>query len=148
MYKHILIATDGSELAQRAVTHGLMLAKSVGAQVSFLTATKMWSAMEMTGHATHGELHPTEDYETKSAKWANEVLAACREQADKAGVISTTIHVSDADPDKAIVETAKTRGCDLIVMASHGRGPIGRLLLGSVALKVLTYTSIPVQIVR
>jgi nucleotide-binding universal stress UspA family protein len=148
MYKHILIATDGSELVQRAVTHGLTLAKSVGAQASFVTATKMWSAMEMTGHATHGELHPTVDYETKSSKWANEVLAACREKADKAGVISTTIHVADTDPDKAIMETAKTRGCDLIVMASHGRGPIGRLLLGSVALKVLTYTSIPVQIVR
>ena len=148
MYKHILIATDGSELAQRAVTHGLTLAKSVGAQASFLTATKMWSAMEMTEHATHGESHPIENYETKAAKWANDILAACREQAEKAGVISTTIHIGDTDADKAIVETAKTRGCDLIVIASHGRGPIGRLLLGSVALKVLTYTSIPVQIVR
>jgi nucleotide-binding universal stress UspA family protein len=49
MYKHILSETDGSELAQRAVTHGLTLAKSVGAQASFVTATKMWSAMEMTG---------------------------------------------------------------------------------------------------
>ena len=51
MYKHILIATDGSELVQRAVTHGLTLAKSVGAQASFVTATKMWSAMEMTGQS-------------------------------------------------------------------------------------------------
>ena len=61
---------------------------------------------------------------------------------------AATIHVRDTDPDKAIVETAKTRGCDLIVMASHGRGAVGRLLLGSIALKVLTYTEIPVQIVR
>ena len=127
---------------------GLTLAKSVGAQASFLTATKMWSAMEMTGHATHGELHPTEDYETKTAKWANEVLAACREQADRAGVISTTIHVGDTDPDKAIVETAKTRGCDLIVMASHGRRGVGRMLLGSRAYEVLTSSKVPVLIVR
>ena len=148
MYKRILVATDGSELAQKAVTHGLALAKSVGAEASLLTATMMWSAMEMTEHAGHGEPHPIEDYERKSAKWANKILAACKEQADKAGVKCTTIHVSDTDPDKAIVETAKTRGCDLIVMASHGRGPIGRLLLGSIALKVLTYTPIPVQIVR
>jgi nucleotide-binding universal stress UspA family protein len=148
MYKHILIATDGSELAQKAVVHGLALAKSVGAQVSFLTATMMWSALEMTAHAQHGERHPIEEFEARSTEWANKVLAACKEQADKTGVGSKSIHVSDRDPDKAIVETAKVRGCDLIVMASHGRGPIGRLLLGSVALKVLTYTSIPVQIVR
>jgi nucleotide-binding universal stress UspA family protein len=148
MYKHILIATDGSELAKKAVAHGLALSKSVGAEASFLTATTMWSAMEMTEHAQHGESHPTEDYERKSATWANKILAACKEQADKVGVNCTTIHVSDTDPDKAILETAKSRGCDLIVMSSHGRGPIGRLLLGSIALKVLTYTSIPVQIVR
>lgn len=148
MYKHILIATDGSQLAQKAVAHGLTLAKSVGARASFLTATMMWSAMEMTGHAQHGELHPVDDFEAESSKWARKVLAACKEEADKVGVESEIIHVSDANPDKAIVETAKTRGCDLVVMASHGRGPIGRLLLGSVALKVLTYTSIPVQIVR
>lgn len=148
MYKHILIATDGSELAQKAVTHGLALAKSVGAEAPFLTATIMWSAMKMTEHAQHGEPHPAEDYERKSAAWANKILAACQEQADKAGVKCTTIHVSDTDADKAILETAKTRGCDLIVMSSHGRGPIGRLLLGSIALKVLTHASIPVQIVR
>jgi nucleotide-binding universal stress UspA family protein len=148
VYKHILIATDGSELAQRAVTHGLTLAKSVGARVTFLSATTMWSAMEMTGHAQHGEQHPINDFEARSAKWANKILAACKEQADQAGVQATSIHVSDTDPDRAIVQTAKARECDLIVMASHGRGPIGRLLLGSVALKVLTYTTIPVQIVR
>lgn len=148
MYKHILIATDGSELAQKAVTHGLALAKSIGAEALFLTATRMWSAMEMTEHAEHREPHPTEDYERKSATWANKILAACKEQADKAGVKCATIHVSDTDPDKAIVETAKTRGCELIVMASHGRGPIGRLLLGSIALKVLSYSAFPVLIVR
>jgi len=148
MYKRILIATDGSELAHKAVTHGLALAKSVGAETSFVTATPMWSAMEMAGHVGHGEPHQIENYEAASAKWANKVLATCREQADKAGVKCKTIHVSDTDPDRAIVETAKRSGCDLIVMASHGRGQIGRLLLGSVALKVLTYTPIPVQIVR
>jgi nucleotide-binding universal stress UspA family protein len=63
-------------------------------------------------------------------------------------VQAMSIHASDTDPDRAIVQTAKAKECDLIVMASHGRGPIGRLLLGSVALKVLTYTTIPVQIVR
>ena len=75
------------------MTHGLTLAKFVGAEVSFLTATMMWSAMEMTGHVQHGELHAIEEYEAKSAKWANKILAACKEQADKAEVKATTIHV-------------------------------------------------------
>lgn len=148
MYKRILIATDGSDLAQKAVTHGLALAKCVGAEALFLTATKMWSALEMTEDAQHGKPQPIEEYEGKSAKWASKILAACKKQAEQAEVTAAMIHVPDTDPDKAIVETAKTRGCDLIVMASHGRGAVGRLLLGSVALKVLTYTEIPVQIVR
>jgi nucleotide-binding universal stress UspA family protein len=84
MYKRILIATDGSDLAQRAVTHGLALAKHVGAEVLFLTATEMWSAIEMTENAQHGKPHPIEDYEGKSAKWANKILAACKEQAELA----------------------------------------------------------------
>ena len=74
MYKRILIATDGSDLAQKAVTHGLALAKSIGAEALFLTATKMWSLLEMTEDAQHGKPHPIEDYEEKSAKWANKFL--------------------------------------------------------------------------
>jgi nucleotide-binding universal stress UspA family protein len=148
MYKHILIATDGSQLAQKAVTHGLALAKSVGAQVTVVTATMMWSAVDMAGHARQGEQHPTQNYETKANTWADNILAACKEQADKAGVGASTVHVSDTDADEAIIKTAKGQGCDLIVMASHGRGPIGRLLLGSVALKVLTYGAVPVLVIR
>jgi nucleotide-binding universal stress UspA family protein len=148
MYKRILIATDGSDLAQRAVTHGLTLAKSVGAGVVFLTVTEMWSTLDMAHHAVQGQQHPIEDYEAKASTWADKVLTACRAQADTIGVAAATVHVSDMEPDEAIIKTAQNQGCDLIIMASHGRGPIGRLLLGSVALKVLTYASVPVLIVR
>ena len=148
MYKHILIPTDGSDLAQKAVTHGLALAKSIGAKVTMMMATKMWSALDMTGQARQGDAHPVEDYEARHSGTASKVLAACKAQADAAGVDATTMHVQDMEPDAAIVETAKVGNCDLILMASHGRGPIGRMLLGSVALKVLTSTSVPVQIIR
>ena len=120
----------------------------MGSEAFFLTATQMWSALEMTEDAQHGKPHPIEDYEERSAKWANKILAACKEQAEHAGVTAATIHLPDTEPDKAIVETAKRPRCDLMVMASHGRRAVGRLLLGSIALKVLTYTEIPVQIVR
>lgn len=148
MYKHILIPTDGSELSLKALTHGLALAKSVGARVSVMMSTQMWSPSEMAEHARHGESHPIEEYEERFARVATKVLANCKAEADKAGVRCETLHVRDAEPQDAIVETANEKGCDLILMGSHGRGPMGRLLLGSVALKVLTHTSVPVQIVR
>ncbi len=148
MYKHILIPTDGSELAHKAVMHGLALAKSVGARVTVVTATRMWSPMAMAGQVRLHEQHPVEDYEAKSAQWARHVLEGPEAEAKQAGVACAAVHANDMDADAAIVETAKMRGCDLIVMSSHGRGSIGRLLLGSVALKVLTTTTIPVQIVR
>ena len=147
MYKSILIPTDGSELAQTAVSHGLALAKAVGAKVIFLTATAMWSPSEMAAKARH-EQQPIEHYESQHTAWANKALAPCKTAAERLGVPCTLLHISDMDPDTAITDAAKSRGCDLIVMASHGRGPIGRLLLGSVALKVLTHSMIPVLIVR
>lgn len=147
MYKHILIATDGSELAQKAITHGLALAKSVGAKVTVVTATPMWSPSEMSASVRH-QPHPIEEFERRHAAWAAHVLEPCKAEAVRVGVDCTTLHVADRDPDRAIVDTAKANGCDLILMASHGRGPMGRLLLGSVAVKVLTYTTVPVQIIR
>ena len=148
MYKHILIPTDGSELSMKAVSHGLALAKSIGAKTTIMMATRMWSAKDMSEHARHGEQHPVEEYEERFARVASKVLAACKAEADAAGVKSDTLHVSDMDPDEAIVKTADRLGCDLILMASHARGAIGRMLLGSVALKVLTSTKVPVTIVR
>lgn len=148
MYTHILIPTDGSELSMKAVSHGLALAKSVGAKATIIMATRMWSAMDMSEHARHGEKHPIEEYEERFARVATKVLAGCKAKAEEAGVSAETQHIQDMDPDEAIVKTAADCGCDLIVMASHARGPIGRMLLGSVALKVLTHTKIPVQIIR
>lgn len=148
MYKHVLLPTDGSSLSMKAVMHGLALAKAVGAEATILMSTRMWSVLEMAEHAAEGEKHPVQDYEQRLESIASKVLSQCKAEADKAGVKCTTIHVTDADPDQAIVGTAKSKGCDLIVMASHSRGPVGRLLLGSVALKVLTHATVPVQVVR
>lgn len=148
MYKNILIATDGSELSNKAVEHGLALAKIAKAAVTFVTATADWSATQMAELVERGVAEPVQDYEKKVAAWASKVLAECDERAKKVGVSSTIVHAKDKAAADGIVETAKTKGCDLIVMSSHGRGGVGRMLLGSVATKVLTYSTIPVLICR
>lgn len=145
MYKHILIATDGSELAGKAVTTGLKLAKALGARVTAVTATEPWSAM--IGPEGSAFSFPIEEYEKASAERAAEILEAVRKQALTLGVESKTLHVTEF-PAEAIIEAARTSACDLIVMASHGRRGIARALLGSQAARVVTLSSVPVLICR
>jgi nucleotide-binding universal stress UspA family protein len=144
MYKHILIATDGSELANKAVLAGLTLAKTLQAKATVVTASEPWTSM-MVGEPAFA--FPIEDYEKASAENAARILAGASDIAKKVGVACDTVHVTDF-PAEAIIETAKKRGCDLIVMASHGRRGIARALLGSQATRVLTLSSIPVLICR
>ena len=128
MYKTILIPTDGSQLAKKAVEHGLALSKAASAAVIFVTATADWSATQMAELVERGVPEPVQDYEKKAVAWASQVLADCEARARTMGVSCTTVHVKDKAAADAIVETAKSKGCDLIVMSSHGRGGVGRLL--------------------
>ena len=146
MFSHILIATDGSELAGKAAVAGLDLARKLGAQVTAVTATEPWTAL-MVG--TEGALgFPVAEYEQSVAETATRVLSQVVDLAHKADLDCATVHAKDQYPAEGILETAKSKGCDLIVMASHGRRGLGRLLLGSVAVKVLTHATIPVLICR
>lgn len=145
MYKHILIASDGSELAQRAVEQGLQVAKAVGAKVTAVTVTEPWTA------AVSGEwavAFPVEEYEKASAANAAKVLAGVQETAARLGVECDGVHVKDQYAAEGIVEEAKARGCDLIVMASHGRRGIAKFVLGSQATRVLAHTNVPLLICR
>ena len=148
MHKHILIATDGSELADKAVTHGLELARAIGARVSAVVVTEQWSSIEMAHEAEAGAQHPVEVYNEMMAREARRVLDAVARRASEAGVPCEAIHVKDSRPAEAIVETAERQGCDLIVMASHGRRGFNKLLLGSQTAKVLALTSTPVLVYR
>ncbi|MFZ1103358.1 MAG: universal stress protein [Hyphomicrobiaceae bacterium] len=144
MCKHILVATDGSELAGRAVTTGLALAKALKARVTALTVTEPWSAM-VTGEPAL--VFPIEEYEKAAAEKAARILSGVSTAAKNAGVECETVHVDDF-PAEGIIETAKTRTCDLIVMASHGRRGLSKLLLGSQTTRVLTLTAAPVLVCR
>jgi nucleotide-binding universal stress UspA family protein len=148
MYKHILIATDGSDLAQRAELIGLTLAKALGAQVTAVTVTEPWDALSMAALAERGMPNPVADYDECMAAAANRILWGMDETAKKIGVSCATLHVKDRHPAEGIIEAAKERGCDLIVMASHGRRGISRVLLGSQTTKVVTLSPIPVLVCR
>ena len=145
MYRHILIATDGSELAGKAVTQGLALARQVSAKVTAVYVTEPWTAF------VGGELGfaiPIEGYERACDENAARILSAVGEQARSLKVACETLHVKDRLPADGIVETATARGCDLVAMASHGRRGVARLLLGSQAQQVLVHSNVPVLICR
>jgi len=144
MYKHILIATDGSELAGRAVTAGLELAKPLRAKVTAVTATEPWAGM-IGGEAALS--FPIEDYDKAAAENAARILSSVSETARQAGVACETLHINGF-PAEAIVEAAKARGCDLIVMASHGRRGLSKLFLGSQASRVLALSAVAVLVCR
>ncbi len=148
MYQHILIATDGSELAGKAEVAGLTLAKRLGAKAKAVTVTEPWDAFSMAALAERNLPNPVADYEEGVGATANRILAAASAAAKKAGVACTTVHVKDRHPAEGILETAKERGCDLIVMASHGRRGISRMLLGSQAAKVVVSSPVPVLVYR
>jgi nucleotide-binding universal stress UspA family protein len=145
MYKHLIIATDGSELAQKAVDQGLALAKALGAKVLAVHVTPPWTSVAV------GEVAialPIKNYDRMAAENAQNVLADVAMRAKAAGVAYETLHVKDRLPAQGIVEAAVQRGVDLIVMSSHGRSGLSRLLLGSEANEVVSKSTVPVLICR
>ena len=148
MYKHILIASDGSDLADKAVEQGLDLAKGIGADVTIVTVTEPWSPMEMASRLEAGQNNAVDEFERQASEQAAAIFARAEAGAQKRGLSVHTVHVTDQHPADGIVDAAARRGCDLIVMASHGRRGIRRLLLGSQALEVLAGAPIPVLICR
>lgn len=147
MYNHILISTDGSEVAQKGVDHGLSLAKNLGARVTIITVTERISAYVGVGGwiPAPGEMAR---YEASQKDAANKVLAAAKALADKMGIEAETLHVPNSLPADAIIETAQAKHCSLIAMSSHGRRGLGRILLGSQTSEVLSRSPVPVLVVR
>jgi nucleotide-binding universal stress UspA family protein len=149
MYAHILVSTDGSDIARKGVEHGLALAKALNAKVTAVTVTEPLAAGLAVGRG--GWIPPQEmrdNFNSAREDFVNDILADIRAMAGKIGISLDFLHISDSHPSTAIVETAKSRGCDLIVMASHGRSGLTKLFLGSQTSAVLADGSVPVLIVR
>ena len=145
MYTNMLIATDGSELAGNAVQHGIALAMRIGAKVTVITVSPPF-------HVFTTDTQMIEDtaaqYQARMQQRAEKILGAVAHLAQAAGVACETVHVEHEHPYQAIIDTAASRGCDLIVMASHGRRGISAIVLGSETVKVLTHSKIPILVHR
>ncbi|TDM09302.1 MAG: universal stress protein [Ideonella sp. MAG2] len=144
MVRHILIPTDGSEITAKAVQAAIDLARPLGATLTTI------SVKEPFPYSAISEMQPVPPQEFFDAQ---ERIAASRVkavvQAAEAAGLSCAAHTVEAShPWEAIVEQAKTHGCDLIVMASHGRRGVSALLLGSETQKVLTHCNIPVLVIK
>jgi len=148
MYQHILIATDGSELAGKAVNHGMALAKRLNIPVTAVTVTEPWSVLEVGRMARQGNQNPIAQFEDMATAAATSILDKVKQVASSQGVTCDVVHVQDQHPAEGIIAAAKNNGCDLIVMASHGRRGLDRILLGSQANEVLTHSKVPALIVR
>ena len=145
MYAHILIPTDGSELAEKAVRDGIALAKRIGAKITALTVLPPF-------HMFTTDTQMLEDtpaqYKIRVQEDAKKTLGAVASAAKAAGVACETVQVEHEHPYQAIIATAGLKGCNLIVMASHGRRGISAIVLGSETVKVLTHCKIPVLVHR
>lgn len=147
MYKKILVATDGSKLSQKAVTHALASAVLSDAE---LVAIKVIPRVQQTYY--EGAI-PLNDQETKRilATWrhdAETLLSQVVALGKRKGVVVKPVVVSSDLVAETLIKTALKTRADLIVMASHGRRGISRLLLGSETNHVLTHSSIPVLVIR
>ena len=148
MYKNILIATDGSELAHKAVDHGLGLAKAVGAKITAVVVEAPFNVFDVPASRTRQISEEFAQHAAAIKQHASKVLDDVASLAKKAGLSCDTVQVEDEQPYAAIIKAAEDNGCDAIVMASHGRSGISAVLLGSVTNKVLTHTKIPVVVVH
>jgi nucleotide-binding universal stress UspA family protein len=147
MFKHILISTDGSKLSQKAVKAGLKLAASLNAKVTLYRAIDDEAGIYVgEGYAIPKDLQARAAREARAAVDAD--MAKARKQAHEANITCASVTSKTFSPWKGIVDTATGKGCDAIVMASHGRRGLGSLMVGSVTQKVLALSKIPVLVLR
>jgi nucleotide-binding universal stress UspA family protein len=145
MFKHVLIPTDGSAVSRRAIKAGISFAKGVGAKVTAYHALPMIQPYIVGGAIG---MAPLTEFEARVREQGEKYLAEAERAAKAAGVRFQGLIAKPAAPHQGIIETAKRKKCDVIFMASHGRGELASLVLGSVTQKVLARSSIPVLVYR
>lgn len=143
MYHHLLIPLDDSTLATELARQAVLLAKSLGARVTFFHAQEDYGATSVA--ALERVMWPSL-YNDRVAGDARAVLAKAAVVAREAGVEHDSMTVTSDRPHEAILQTAESRGCDLIVIASHGRRGLRGLLMGSQTQNVLLQSSLPVLV--
>ena len=147
MYKHILIPTDGSPTADKAVEAGLQFAREAGARVTLFTAVPEYE-VPSEGAVMARQVISIEEHNRRSEKRAHEVLAPAEQRAREAGVAFDSDFTQHHRPAEAIVAAARGHACDAIAMSSHGRTGLAKLWQGSETEEVLTGSEIPTLVFR
>jgi nucleotide-binding universal stress UspA family protein len=151
MFRHLLVPTDGSDLSDGTIQHALDFARDAGARVTFFHARE--SFLTHIDGALYGEpmvLDPSvaDQFSRAEDAYTTSVLERARLLAQQAGVECATLAGDNPVIYEAIIEAARSQGCDLIFMASHGRRGLAGLLLGSETQRVLTHSELPVLVFR
>jgi len=148
MFKHILIPTDGSKLALKGIKAGARLARALGARVTGLYVVPPYLPPMYGEAAIYLPDLSAAQYRKNGARAAKKALAPVEIEARIAGAPFVTKVVYGALPWEGILRAARSGRCDAVVMASHGRGGLGGLILGSETVRVLAHSKIPVLVVR
>jgi nucleotide-binding universal stress UspA family protein len=145
MLKNILVPTDGTELSARAAAYAVGLAKQAGAKVTAVTVTTPAEGILLGDGAT---IRNKAAYEERSQAFARTALGRIEQLAKDAGVGCESVHSREDQPWQGIINTASSKGADLIVIASHGRRGLSALMIGSETQKVVNHSKIPVLVYR
>lgn len=146
MFSHVLLPTDGSEFANAALKRGAEFAKSMNAKISVVYVTPPW---DVGAPAEVIMSFPAEEVKRNMEKAANETLDAAKAiVAEVTNIQCDGIHVAQSHPAEGVLTAAEQSGCDIIVLGSHGRRGISKLLLGSTAQEILTRAHLPVLVLR
>ncbi|HEY3076812.1 MAG TPA: universal stress protein [Burkholderiales bacterium] len=148
MYQHILIPTDGSEIAEKAVEAGTNYAREAGAKVLFFTAIPEYQPPGDAQMMARQRVKSIFEYENDAAEAARAILDKAAATAKDANISFETDFALCDQPYQAIIEAAKRHGCDAIFMASHGRSGIPAWWYGSQTREVLTHSDIPTLVYR
>ena len=144
MFSHILLATDGSELSEKALPYAIELAKKFNARITAVTVIDLYPYIGAI------EVMPVgmDVWQDEVRKQAEVALRRVRDQLQTAGLSCDTVVQEDAQAWRGVLAVADKQGCDAIVLASHGRGGVSSALLGSQTARVLSHSKLPVLVVH
>jgi len=148
MYKRILIATDGSELSEKGLLKGLELAQDLDADVGIVTVSEPWAVGMYDAMGWSVGYMNSPEYKADREEAAQKILQPALARAQAQGLRATGTHVLDRYAADGIIDTAEEQKADLIVMTSHGRRGVTRVLLGSQTTEVLARSAVPVLVIR
>ncbi len=148
MYQHVLIATDGSALAEKAIEAGVQLAATLSARLTIAHVGSPYAPPLYAGDFVPSTYLSAEEHETRVREAGEEILARAAAAAVARNLTCTTDFTIADHPYQGVLDIAARNQCDLIVMASHGRSGWGAVLLGSETQKILTHSKIDVLVIR